>query len=274
MMHLKGWLSVLGHSSADWSMNEGDVPYQQSFDINNDIVIGPGADIGAGYSLLFQSAAGSAPGQSQPGSPVVSSPASQADSPAVAMNAGMAGFSALSSVAPAADSVSPMPSASTFTGGTATATSASDLNALITAADQQVSAGTLTINISGSIALNTLPAVANGETLTIVANQGTVTKITAVPDIAAINLHSGVSLVFNGSGGATLDGGNTVRGLFAYTGNVTLNNLTIQNTVAQGGSGANAGFAGGGGAGLGGGLFVGAHARRVIETRRNTSSTV
>ena len=56
-----------------------------------------------------------------------------------------------------------------------------------------------------------------------------------MPDIAAVNLHSGVSLVINGSNNAMLDGGDTVRGLFAYSGNLTINNVTIQNTVAQGG---------------------------------------
>ena len=66
--------------------------------------------------------------------------------------------------------------------------------------------------------MNTLPAVANGESLTIVSNVGTVTELTAVPDIAAVNLHNGVSLVIVGSNNAVLDGGHTVRGLFAYAG--------------------------------------------------------
>jgi hypothetical protein len=170
------------------------------------------------------------------------------------------------SVIGAAAGQTTLPSSAKFTGGIATATSASDLNALITAADEQISPTTLTIDISGSIALDTQPAVANGESLTIVANVGTVTMLTAVPDIAAINLQSGVSLVIAGSNNAILDGENTVRGLFAYAGNVTVSNLTIQNTVAQGGSGSNAGFAGGGGAGLGGGLFVAAHANVTLNS--------
>ncbi len=153
----------------------------------------------------------------------------------------------------------------TFTSGTATATSASDLNTLIKAADL-ASSGTFTINISGSLALNTLPAVANGESITIINNVATVTKLSAVPDINAINLHSGVSLIFNGTNSAILDGGSTVRGLFAYAGNVTVNNLTIQNTLAQGGAGAGAGFAGGGGAGLGGGLFVASAANVTLNS--------
>ena len=69
----------------------------------------------------------------------------------------------------------------------------------------------------------------------------------------AINLHSGVTLDIEGNG-ATLDGRNSTRGLFIYSGTVTIENLTIANAKAVGGAGANGG---GGGAGLGGGLFVG-----------------
>ena len=54
--------------------------------------------------------------------------------------------------------------------------------------------------------------------------------------------------------GFTLSGGNTYRGLFAYSGTSQISDLTIANTIAQGGTGGAIG--GGGGAGLGGGLFV------------------
>ena len=159
--------------------------------------------------------------------------------------------------------------ATAFTNGTATATSASDLNALITAADKTTNTSgvpiVLTINISGTLALNTQAAVPDGENLTITNGTGKVAEQFAVPDIAAVNLQSGVSLVITGSNNAVLDGGNTVRGLFAYSGNLTVNNLTIQDTVAQGGAGSNAGFAGGGGAGLGGGLFVAANANVTLN---------
>jgi hypothetical protein len=151
--------------------------------------------------------------------------------------------------------------------GTAPATDASDLNALIKEADQLAPfSGTYTIDISGLISLNTLPAVSDGESLSWSGSTATVVTDTAVPDIAAVNLHTGVSLVINGGAGATLDGGNTVRGLFAYAGNLTVDNVTIQNTVAQGGAGGNAEFAGGGGAGLGGGLFVGANANVTLNS--------
>ena len=83
--------------------------------------------------------------------------------------------------------------------------------------------------------------------------------------INAIALNAGVQLTINGNG-ATLDGADASghsfgqRGLFVYGGAVTINDLTIANTVARGGGGGTgspAAAAGGGGAGLGGGLFVG-----------------
>ncbi|WFU22125.1 VCBS domain-containing protein [Bradyrhizobium sp. CB1717] len=81
-------------------------------------------------------------------------------------------------------------------------------------------------------------------------------------NLTAINLASGSSLVIHGAG-HTLDGGNLYRGLFVFGGNVALDNLDINNTVAQGGAGGNPG--GGGGAGLGGGLFVGTGATASIS---------
>ena len=78
-------------------------------------------------------------------------------------------------------------------------------------------------------------------------------------ELLAINLPAGSTLTIqgtNGSGGAqvqTIDGGGSQRGLFVYSGDVTVENLTLQNMLAQGGAG---GGAGGGGGGLGGALFV------------------
>jgi hypothetical protein len=80
--------------------------------------------------------------------------------------------------------------------------------------------------------------------------------------LSAINLQSGSTLTVLGQD-ATLDGQNQYRGFVALSGTVTLDNLTIANARAIGGTG---GFSqtdindraatGGGGAGLGGGLFV------------------
>ncbi|MGO9356779.1 MAG: autotransporter-associated beta strand repeat-containing protein, partial [Xanthobacteraceae bacterium] len=80
-------------------------------------------------------------------------------------------------------------------------------------------------------------------------------------ELLYISLDNGSSLTLagtDGSGGAqvqTLDGGGSQRGLSVYNGNVTVENLTIQNMSAVGAAGTNGG--GGGGAGLGAGLFVG-----------------
>ena len=77
--------------------------------------------------------------------------------------------------------------------------------------------------------------------------------LTEAADLYAVNLAGNDTLTIDGEG-ATLDGANAHRGLFIYSGNVTIDNLTIADTVARGGAGAYGG--GGGGAGLGGGLFA------------------
>ncbi|MGX9393839.1 autotransporter-associated beta strand repeat-containing protein [Nitrobacteraceae bacterium UC4446_H13] len=62
-----------------------------------------------------------------------------------------------------------------------------------------------------------------------------------------------------------IDGAGTYRGLFVYSGSARIENLTIQNAVAQGGKGGDSGaYGGGGGAGLGGALFVNAGAAATI----------
>lgn len=78
-------------------------------------------------------------------------------------------------------------------------------------------------------------------------------------DLLAVNLGPGGSLTLLGNG-QTIDGAGAYRGLFDYAGALTIDDLTIANAVARGGSGGtaptNGNGAGGGGAGLGGGLFV------------------
>ena len=74
-------------------------------------------------------------------------------------------------------------------------------------------------------------------------------------DLYVIDLAAGSSVTING-GGFSLDGGHTFRGFFDYAGGLTLENLTIQITVATGGGGGSGATPGGGGAGLGGALFV------------------
>ncbi|VIO66617.1 Adhesin BmaC autotransporter [Bradyrhizobium ivorense] len=86
-------------------------------------------------------------------------------------------------------------------------------------------------------------------------------------ELYALNLLSGSSVTINGSdghgGGYTIDGLNAQRGFFVYAGNVNLENLTIQNTVAAGGGIVKGG--GGGGAGLGGALFVSSNGSATID---------
>ena len=139
---------------------------------------------------------------------------------------------------------------------TFTVNTEADLNNAIGTIDSATAAGIYVINFGSSITEGTITT-----TQTTFTGLG-VTTITAsvLADLTAINLHSGVTLQINGNGHSLIgtNGTNTFRGLFAYSGVVNINNLTIQNAVATGGAGGYGGSAaGGGGAGLGGGLFVG-----------------
>ena len=75
--------------------------------------------------------------------------------------------------------------------------------------------------------------------------------LTEAADVAAINLKGADTLTINGQGGA-LSGADKCWGLFVYSGNVTIEGLTIENAVAKGGAGSAGSAGGGGGAGLGG----------------------
>ncbi len=75
--------------------------------------------------------------------------------------------------------------------------------------------------------------------------------------LLVINLGAGGSLTIDG-GGFALNGAGTQRGLLVYSGNVTINNLALNNMAAIGGIGGTASNPGGGGAGLGGGLLIAA----------------
>jgi hypothetical protein len=106
-------------------------------------------------------------------------------------------------------------------------------------------AGAYTIDVSGFIALDDATTGLPSLTSAQVPNN---------TNLEAINLGAGSSLTIAGASGATLDGTGTYAGLFVYQGTVSIENLTIFDTVAKGGAGV------GGGAGLGGGLFVGSGA--------------
>jgi hypothetical protein len=115
-------------------------------------------------------------------------------------------------------------------------------------------------DVATAAALNAAILTADGETSGAYEIDLASTTISLDPGavataLKAINLKSGVTLDIKGAanGGSILDGAGLERGLFVYSGVVTIENLTIQNVVARGGAG---GQDGGGGAGLGGGLFI------------------
>jgi hypothetical protein len=125
---------------------------------------------------------------------------------------------------------------------------------------------TTTYNVSSIAALNAAIEAINN------ANPGTGnyqininSAISLTSNLAEIDLPTGTSLTIagtNGSGGAQVqtisspvfvgDVGSK-RGFFVYSGDVTIDNLSVVDMNATGSSG---GAGGGGGAGLGGGLFV------------------
>jgi hypothetical protein len=105
-------------------------------------------------------------------------------------------------------------------------------------------------------ALNT---VSSNPSTTYTVNFTASITLDAPATLPVINTSS--PLIINGAGN-TLDGGGLQRGFFVYSGTVLIENLTIQNTLARGGTGGvGADGSGGGGAGLGGALYVstGAH---------------
>jgi hypothetical protein len=129
-------------------------------------------------------------------------------------------------------------------------------------------------------AIATVDAASSGNyTITFTANitegtdTGTLisygeTTLSAPPDLYAINLASSVSLTIDGANFA-LDGAGLYRGFLAYSGSVTIANLTITNAKAIGGNGG--GGYGGGGAGLGGGLLVAANATVTLQSVQFTN---
>ena len=113
------------------------------------------------------------------------------------------------------------------------------------------------INVSDGAGLSAAIAQAdsNASASYVINFQNNITLSAAAANtLNAFNTTSNVTV--NG-GGFTLDGGGVQRGFFVYSGTVAINNLTIQNTQALGGSGGAAvSSAGGGGLGAGGALFV------------------
>jgi hypothetical protein len=108
---------------------------------------------------------------------------------------------------------------------------------------------------AGDLRSQILAANAAGGADTITFNCGsppcTITLTGPLPPITD-------SLTINGgsTGNIVISGANAYRVFFVDTGTVTLQNLVVQDGLAQGGAGGSGDGGGGGGAGLGGGLFV------------------
>src|SRR5579863_6965523 len=115
--------------------------------------------------------------------------------------------------------------------------------------------GTVTFTVSNESQLNAaIAAIDIGGTASATNTAYSITLsagFSLSTDLYAINLAAGDTLTIDGAGN-TIDGSGTHRGFFDYAGALTLQNLTIANTVATGGTGGSGAAPGGGGAGLGG----------------------
>ena len=120
-------------------------------------------------------------------------------------------------------------------GNVVSVSSQAALNTAIEALDQTTVAGHYTIALSGDITESTKSGPGG---------------------IYALDVGNGVDVTIAGHG-HDLNGAGQSGGLAVLGGKVTITNLTIEDTLAQGKAGDNGG---GGGAGVGGGLFVGASA--------------
>ncbi|MBB3773866.1 outer membrane autotransporter protein [Angulomicrobium tetraedrale] len=108
-----------------------------------------------------------------------------------------------------------------------------------------------------------ISSAGNGDTITFTAD---ITLASNLPNVTT-------NITFIG-GNHTLSGNNEYRGLFVQSGTVAISDLTITNSVAQGGTGGNGlqGAGGGGGAGLGGALFVASGAHVAVDNVNLQSS--
>lgn len=116
-----------------------------------------------------------------------------------------------------------------------------------------------------------LTQATNGDAIDLssIANQ-TISLSSSLPQISQ-------SISIAGSN-VTIDGNSNHQGFVVTSGNVSIQNLTIQNAQSLGGSGGNingtfAGGGGGAGAGAGGGIFIGPGTSVVLETLSLTSNT-
>jgi hypothetical protein len=121
-----------------------------------------------------------------------------------------------------------------------------DLNQAIALVDGATS-GDYVIQLTANIAEGT----DTGGAITFNGN-----TLSAPADLYALNLQTTNVTVTIDGGGFTLSGDNAYRGLFIYSGDVNVSDLTLSDMLAVGGAGGSGHVGGGGGAGLGGALFV------------------
>lgn len=132
---------------------------------------------------------------------------------------------------------------------------------VITNTDNQSTTGGAGVNLTGDLryVLNYINQNPDAYSVVFALPAGFET-ITLQEMLPILNLNAPNPVVIEGNNSAgsgtqiTINGNNSYRGFFAQQGNITLQNMTIQNTVARGGSGGTNG--GGGGLGAGSGLFV------------------
>lgn len=97
-------------------------------------------------------------------------------------------------------------------------------------------------------------------TITLNAGLGSIDLASGLPMILGTN--QTINIVGNGN---TIDGQDSSRLFFVADGTVEIEDLTLQNGLAQGGNGGDGNAGGGGGGGAGGGLFVNAGANVTVR---------
>jgi len=132
----------------------------------------------------------------------------------------------------------------------------------------------INVNDASGLAAAIAQVDTNASAQYVINLQNSIT-LTAGSTLPAFNSTSSVTV--NGNN-FTLNGGGIQRGIFVFSGNVAIDNITIQNAQAlggAGGSGSASGGSGGGGLGAGGALFVASGAnvtvRNVAFTANNAA---
>jgi large repetitive protein len=155
----------------------------------------------------------------------------------------------------AAEAAAPLTFTLNFASSTGFATSLTKAMSVLPSSYSVATAAELNTAIQHINAASLVDGASINYTITLAAG----TTLTESATLAAIELAGDDILTIDGAG-ATLDGANLYRGLFASSGEVHISNLTIAHARATGGAGGSSYYGGGGGAGLGGGLYVGASA--------------